>query len=802
MAQMLSLARRHRGYLVFSTTTIAASVGVNLIVFTIVNALWLRPLPVSEPDRLVVITGYYFENLEAPVLKAFRDVAGQCVLDGSVDALPLHPRLAVAQVPNRLETLCVTPEYFKIFGVPIRGRDFRADDNSIGSEPVAIISDRLWTTELGRRPDVIGATLAAEPFPVRIIGVATAGFQGARRGERVDIWIPNRIAPRLVSSRARPSSVPLMVFGRISDGHTFKDAERRVQEVIGRDPFMAQLTLVPLKNAFGTPESRTIVVQEENALALVAGLAMLVLIGGCATLAALALVHYERRRPELAMRIALGVSRTQLIRQLASELGIMVGVGITGAILVAYWGVRAIPSLALPGGVDLGRLDLSIDWRVIAVASITTLVTYATAAWVPVASFTRAELATALLAGSNSTPAASSQRMRQTFLAVHVCASIVVLVAAGLFVRTVMRAYWTGPGFNIDDTVFVTVRVAPPLHGGTLESWRQTAAGRTARIREAFQSLPGVTHVAEGVAPIGLDATRRVGWRTINTVHGQRNVLLGTMFGSPELLSALGVPLLAGRGLVPGDASSIPKPAVLTESLARMLWHNENPLGQVFSLHGREGGPFLIVGVAEDIVFGSFNGRAAGVVFSTKNEAGLAMDSRFVIRTAYPAAIQQQIERLIRDTMADAPTPTVARGVDLLMRDLGRQRLGAWFFAGFGLAALLIGLGGTFGLVAYLAESRQREFGVRLALGARPHDLVRHGVGTALVPVSIGLAMGLALAAVVSRVLASSLAGVSTLDVGTYVVVAIVVLSSAAGVALGAAWRLTRVMPIDALRTN
>lgn len=268
------------------------------------------------------------------------------------------------------------------------------------------------------------------------------------------------------------------------------------------------------------------------------------------------------------------------------------------------------------------------------------------------------------------------------------------------------------------------------------------------------------------------------------------------------MLPALGIPLLAGRGLVAGDRGSAPKPAVLTASLADILWPGTNALGQVLSLSGRDGGQYLIVGIAQDIVYGSFNQRASGVMFSSADDLRVAMDSQFVIHTASQGAIREQIERAVRDTIGHVHTVTVVTGTELLSRDLARQRLGAWFFAGFGLTALLLGLGGAFGLIAYVAESRRRECGVRLALGATSRDLVWHGVRSALVPVCIGLSVGLACAAAVSRVLASSLAGLSTLDAGTYAAVAVIVLVSTVLVALAAAWRLTRLMPIEALRTT
>jgi macrolide transport system ATP-binding/permease protein len=192
------LFRRHCGYVALATTTLAIAVGLNLVVFTVVNALWLKPPPFAEPDRLVTITDQPFLELSAPALRPFEAVAGQVLTSDRMAGL--RPRITMDGVAMELETLGVTPEYFQLFGLAIRGRDFAADDDRQGAEPVAIISDRLWARGFDRRPEVIGAVLGAMPFHVRIIGVAPPGFTGVQRGEQADLWIPSRLVPAAASA--------------------------------------------------------------------------------------------------------------------------------------------------------------------------------------------------------------------------------------------------------------------------------------------------------------------------------------------------------------------------------------------------------------------------------------------------------------------------------------------------------------------------------------------------------------------------------------------------------------------------
>jgi predicted permease len=561
---------------------------------------------------------------------------------------------------------------------------------------------------------------------------------------------------------------------------------------------------------FGTPDSPTIAIREGNAVVVVGGLAALVLVGGCATLMALVLVHYERRRRELAVRLALGASARRLRADLLRELAVIAAVGTAGAVGASILGLNAIPSLSLPGGVDMGRLDLAIDWRVLAVGFGTTMVSLAAAAAFPVSRFARGRLAGELVAGPAATVSASSQRARQVLLALHVTATIVVLVAAGLFVRAVMHGFDGGAGFDPGRVAFVTIELGPgALSGGDLspEEWLQASRDRAARLSEAIGALPGVEAVSTGVSPLSPQLARTVTEPvTAHIQGGEREVRLGRMWVGSEWLATLGVPILAGRSLTTVDAASggagAPSPAVVTASLARLFWPGENPVGQVLSAGGgRAGGTYEVVGVAGDFAFGSLVGPATGAVV-TVNAMGYGNAPQFVVRTTSPGSLAQAVRKIVATLEPSARWMKVETGREIVARDLGRQRLGAWFFSGFGLTALLLGVGGVFGLVAYMADSRRREFGVRLALGATPRDLVRQAMAAALVPVSVGTAAGLVLAALASGVFTSLLTGLSPLDPLTYAAVAMVMLGCAAVAGVVAASRLRRLAPVDTLRAE
>jgi hypothetical protein len=475
---------------------------------------------------------------------------------------------------------------------------------------------------------------------------------------------------------------------------------------------------------------------------------------------------------------------------LVRDLSLVGLLGAAGGVALAAIGIRVLPAMRLPGGVDIGRLDLSIDWRVWLVALGGTLATLVAAASLPIVRATRQRLAGELIGISSSTLA--SQRVRQTLLALQVCATIIVLVSAGLFVRAVVHGFGRAPGFDVDRTVFVSIQERSP--NNSVGYRPDLIAARGARLREMLQALPGVEAVAEGLPPIG-PADRFV-IKKLKAADRERVVSAAQLRGSPELLAVLGVPILRGRSLTAADASRSPYPAVITESLARQLYPEGDALGQPLRAPVSRLGPFVVAGIARDLPFGSLAEPGDGVVVTAQPILN-GMVSFFVVRADRPAFVAGSIRRAVKGQVM-----TLATGREIVARDIGRQRLGAWFFSGFGLAALLLGVGGAFGLVAYMAESQRREFGVRLALGADMRHLVSQGVFAALTPVAIGVAAGLALAALVSQVFTALLAGISALDAFTYLLVAVTMLGCSAVAAVAAAWRLRRMTPSDALRTT
>jgi len=548
-----------------------------------------------------------------------------------------------------------------------------------------------------------------------------------------------------------------------------------------------------LTDVFGTADSPSVLIRETGTVAVVSGLSLLVLLGGCATVAALVFTHYERRRFELALKASLGASRARLVRDLSIELLAVALVGSAGALVFGLLGARAAPSLSLPGGVNVARLDLSLDWRLCAASLAATCMTLAVASIVPLWQVTRGRLAGEILTGP-STITVGTLRTRRRLLALQVCSTTIVLLASGLFIRTVLYSFRTGAGFDLDHTVFVTVQERPLV---TAPGGGRAATGfaRRTQLNELLERLPSVQDVAGGASPIGVDA--RPLPRTIKTAEREERLVVGILNGTPNLLSTLGVPLLGGRALAPGDGiESVPMPVVVTRSLSERLWTQNDPLGQRLSLPEMRPGNYVVVGIAENFAFGTLTRPVSGVIVTARGDFDFRATS-IVLRTAAPGQIVNALPSELPDRVV-----RVATGRDIVGADIAQQRLGAWAFSGFGLVSLLLGVGGVFGLVGYLAQTRRREFGVRLALGATVLDVIRTAMTAALGPVLVGVLVGLLFGAIASRVFAAFLVGIGRQDTATYVSVGLTMLASAMVAALAAAWRLRQLTPSDALRRS
>jgi predicted permease len=641
---------------------------------------------------------------------------------------------------------------------------------------------------------------------VRIVGVAPAGFHGLRLGERTDFWIPRFLVPRvspsgtLARARGQPEHGPgLLVFGRLRAGLPLRDAQVLTAADLGK-------RLIPINDLYGTADRRTIVIGQSSAMWMAAITAALLLLAGSATLMALVVVHLERRRKELAVRTALGCSTGRMVAMLVGELALLATIGLAGAVATGVTMLRILPALRLPGGLELARIDMSVDWRVLAAGAGIATTAIALGAITPIrrvlASNVSAELG--VVSGKSTT---SSFALRRGTIVFHVAATVVVLVAAGLFVRTIVNGLADAPGFDVDRTLFLQMTTRLADETAAERDIRQ--AGDVQRLQELLDrigTMPGVEAVSLGRAPIRMDAPGEPLWWPMTTSRGVgRTYAPSVTHVDQTYFDVLGIRLLAGRTLttadfVPDNGETVERPAVITRDLAEALWPGSVSIGQSFGMAGTRW-RYHIVGVVGDHVARTLTAPHRMGAYIAGDIASSVQGStiHLAIRSPDPDTLVDPIRRLAAAVFPQGLDLRVVTGRELVRTDLGSQRLAAWLFTSFGLIAVVIGLGGVFGLVGYLAESRRREMGIRIALGAKPGHVLRTLVAAGLAPVVVGVFAGVTACLLLAGYVESRLVGVTGSDPLTYGSVVAVVLLPAGLAGLAAAWRIRRISPSDIL---
>jgi predicted permease len=812
------MIRRSPIFATFALVALGLGVGANAAVFTLVNAIWLEPRVVADPDNVFVVTraapNTRADRLSEETLNRLRAVPvfeGVAAQVAANSYWRLWPR--AVDLDRNTEFLAVTDNYFRVLGLPVHGRDFEPSDDVRGAPAVAIISDRLWQVAFRGRA-VIGTTFETEREPVTIIGVAPPGFRGARLGELVDVWIPRAVGLRMTSSAQRSGvvlgfrNVPLVVLARLRSGVSVFDATLAIRPV---GPYPHRL--VPLPSVIGGLDRVTTTFGDRRVFRMVGGMAVLVLLAGCATMAALVLAQLERRRRELIVRLALGASRARLLRMVLGELTLIAIVGVILSLVVADWTLAASRTLSVFSGLTLDRLDLSLDWKVVSVGLVLGIGTMVVAAFIGLRPFVRLSASKVVTAATTSPR--SSVRLRRGLLALHVAVTVVVLIGGVLLVRTITQAVAQGAGFDAAHTLFVSVEPSraefyDPVTNPNYTSNDAPKRAAYEALVTAVRALPAVRTVALGEAPIritGFDWSNATGLR-LDAGDGARAVDIGSQQVGAGFLEAIGVPLLAGQAETTEETDRI-----ITRSLAQQFWPDGDAVGKYVTELDDPASPFdetqryRVVGVVDDFVQGSLTRRSRSGFVTTRETmekvvrpgAGISLVAR---TRSDPGLLVPEVDAMVQRMFPWANWTSVKTGRQLVEADLGRQRLGAAFFVGFGGVSLLLGFGGVFGLVAYLAESRLREFGVRLALGATPAELMRRVAATGLVPVVAGTCVGLVVAALLSSAFAAFTYGVGGLDPKSYVLVTAVMIGGAVAAGLVAALRIRRASPMQALRAE
>jgi predicted permease len=805
--------RRAPGFTVSAVLTLALGIGANTAVYSLLSG-YMRPLPVPAPDRIVVIAGQLPDDdaglsygLSYPALTDYREASGV------FEELFAFDTRGGGMTANARTTSFiyqgVSGNYFT--GLQLRahaGRMFKPGEGEYpGGEAIVILSYQFWQRRFGGDPSVVGTIVRVDGVPTRVIGITPKGFFGLYHGLAVEGYVPlGFISTREKVERQRftdRSMRYLRVAGRLRPGVSMAAAQAALDVVSERlhrtyrQEKGVTARVIPETMARPLP-MRFIAWLMPLARASMLGLAGLVLLIACMNVANLLLVRGAVRQREMAMRAALGAGRGRLVRLLLAESLLLALAGTAAGLLLGRWAMALFArSLFIASDIPL-NVEFDYDWRVFIYAAAIAAATGVLTGIAPALRASRAKVTGLLHDGGYGSAGAGRQRLRSAMVVAQVAGSLVLLIVAGLCIRSVQRAQAVDLGF--EPRGVLTVRLDPHQLGyDEPRSWAFYD-----ELQRRLLALPGVESVSTSFgAPmgyfIGADPVTREGAAvSVN----EPKPLYFTNAVSPSYFATLGIPIVRGRGFTDHDTLSAPRVVMVNETLAHQMFPGEDPVGKRVIVSRPEGELWEIVGVARDSKYVAvFEGQLPHLYFP------IAQDPFFMrivaIRaSAPPAGLAPLVEREIRALDADMPIAdlmpmeqVVQTGVGYLMFHIGTVQSGA-----MGILGLLLSVVGVYGVVSYGASLRTREMGIRIALGARPANVRALVLRQGSVLVVAGIVCGLAVALAVTRALAGFFVLVGTLDIPTFAAVTALLGAIALAACYLPARRAMRVDPMIVLR--
>lgn len=814
------------GFTATVVVTLALGVGANAAVYSVLQRVYLREpagivngselrrlyerLPVKAPmngsDQAMVIPQFFNYAEFAALRDELRDRAGLTMYSSTDSVSVGHGDDAV---PAR--EAFVSGDYFSTLGVrPARGRFFAPGESSVESDPgVTVITYSLWERAFGKDPSVVGRSIEVGNRRFVVIGVAAKEFSGLDLN-KAELFLPLGAFVARSSNGRQWFAAPLATYFRMvarvphGDDRQLKaiattinrrfNTDMRGQMRAGSNPdTLSSIVTGPIIAALGPADN-----PKEYAVGLrIAGVALIVLLIACANIANLLLVRANQRRHEVAIRLALGVSRGRLAAQFLIEGLVLASVGGIAAIVFAAWGGRALRLLILPTThFATPAIDLTVLGFTLAVALLTGFI----AALVPTLEGTSVNIVKSLKPGSRGGERGRS-RMRASLLAAQTALSLVLLAGAGLFVRSLQRIHSTPFGYAADELAFATIRFEGTDGFGAHKAERIAAFPRAA---ERVASAPGVVSVAFAATAPLLGGTMTGVWKP-DVDSAMPSPYYNSV--SPEFFSVTGVRILTGRALSVDDRRGAGGALVVNATMAKLFWPGESPLGKCVILMTRTAGCSTVVGMSEDEPVMQLLERKPQPLYFVPLRAPVDSESvapgAIIVRTragewrAAEAVVRSELHRF-------APTATVSYNsmMKSLEPELRPFRLGATLFSAFGLLALVVAAVGVYGVIAYSFSLRTHELGVRAALGATGADSYRLVLGEAVRLTAFGVAAGVALSLALGRMVASLLYATSAND--PTAILGAAALLSVAGMAasLVPAWRASHSDPMEALRAE
>ena len=804
----LRLIRQGPGFAALAILTFALGIGVNVAIFSIVDAVVLRPIAVIDSDRIVRILNEDPAHRDRGSRSSWIEV-GRFNADTRAFAGVTAAERRGVVVRNGEDTRLllvnvVSNNYFDVFKVtPAAGRTFTtAEAARADAAPMVILSYDLWHREYNSDPHIVGRTITASDVACVVVGVLPRTFRGTELFLNPDLYLP--VSTWLAMNPGdrvrleRPQARNLEAFGRLQPRVTLEQASSAlvpVQEQLAKE-YPAQETGRRLTVRFDR-DTRGSGVRMIGALLL--GVAALILLIAAVNIANLLLVRGEARWGEIVTRIALGASRARTVRQLVTEAMVLAVLGAAGAVLFADWIIRLMPLLMPPLDFPIG-FDFRIDARVLVFGSAVTAVIVVVAALLPAVAASHV----ALTAGLKSSTIARRGRWRDAMVIGQVAITVVLLIASGLLVRTLINIRRMDPGFDArGEMVIATLDVRK------LDLAREHAYYRS--MIDTFKGVPGIVSAtaASRIPMWGSGGGAAIlAWTPGLPESDRDGVRIGFAVVAPDYFSTLGARIVRGRPIADQDNEYAAAVAVLNESAAHLLWPNENAIGKRFRVNGPNGREAEVVGIVQDGRYLDMTEQQRAYMFLPLFGEQQIFGSRWgaevvVVRTSGAAAASA---KTVRDTLRridpDVTVLNMRTMEDHVRAALYAERMMVQLVGSMGILGLLLAAIGMFGVISYSVVRRTREIGIRIAIGANPRDVARLVLTRASMLALAGIAIGVLLALVAARVMTSAMYGVSVRDPLTYVAaIATMTLVALAAAAIPAR-RAAAVEPLRALRTE
>jgi putative ABC transport system permease protein len=779
--------------------TLALGIGANTAIFSVVNAVLLRPLPLKEPDRLMTFwlsapaKGLRHMDLNEALfaydrertrtfesLAAFED--GEFALTGSGE-------------PEVVPGAVVTFNYFNVLGrEPLLGRTFTSQEDTPGHNNVAILSYALWQRRFGGNSNIVGKSINLDSNPTTVVGIMPPDFSFPDPAERasssghVQLWVPKGLDPQ------NTNSWNLTAVGRLQPGATADDANKEITSLYrqfseeyharigsGTVDMSVSTVLMPLRN--------NIVGDVRQPLLVLLGAIGLVLLIACANLTNLLLARAASRTREMAVRQCLGASAMRIARQTLTESLLLSFIGAVVGILVAIWIVTALKSFVSS---QIPHIEsVSVDSTVLLFTTAIILLTGVLCGLAPALRGARVDLQEAIKTGVRSSASRSSRRLNNTFVVSQLALSLVLLIGAALFLQSFRNLLSVNPGFRAENVLMAELSLPEQKYPdkAQVESFYL-------RLRQGVRNVPGVEAV-ELCQVVPFSGDGQGGPFNVEGVEEEAKVAW-LRSSTPGYFAAMGMPILKGRGFESSDTANSLPVAIVDEKLARRY----SPDGDLTGRRIRIGdGPWMaIVGVVPSVKNRKLDEDAWPYIYRPYSQ-WIRRETMLVMRTSVdPSSVVGNVRQEVAKLDPELPLANVSTIQGAIDRSLVTTRLTNWLLAGFAATALLLALTGIYGVMSLNVANRRNEFGIRLALGAQRSNVLRMMLGQGLRLAMVGVGLGLLAAIAFTRLLKGLLFGISASDPLTFAAIAMLL----AGVALLACWiparRATKVDPLEALR--